>query len=461
MKKLHLHFVGIGGIGMSGIAEVFLNQGFPVSGSDLSESETTRRLSELGATIQIGHAASNVGAAQVVVMSSAVRANNPEILEAKKKRIPIIPRAEMLGELMRGKTGIAIAGSHGKTTTTSIMGTILTHANLDPTLVIGGKVDSLGGNAKLGQGKYVLAEADESDGSFLHLPTTFAVITNIDNDHLDHFGNQESIDRAFIDFVGKLPFYGLALVCGEDAGVKRVLERLSKPFLTYGWSKEFDYHAQEITPTAFGSTFEVYNREKNLGQFEVRVPGRHNVLNALAAVSLSLEMGIPLEKVREGLREFSGVKRRFEVRYRDEERKILLVDDYGHHPTEVKATLKAARSVWKGRIVTVFQPHRYTRTQHCFEDFTHSFEDTDVLYVSEIYSANEDPIPGVSSDALVSAIQKTKRAPKHVFSSGSLNGFETKLAQEVRSGDLILCLGAGSITQLPAKLLPFLSKSKG
>jgi len=357
--KTWLHFVGIGGIGMSGIAEVFLNQGYRVSGSDLNESEATRHLSHLGAKIYVGHDASHIGTASVVVVSSAVRNTNPEVIEAKKQRIPVIPRAEMLGELMRGKLGIAVAGSHGKTTTTSMLSSVLVHAGLDPTLVIGGRVDSLGGsNAKLGKGRYVVAEADESDGSFLHLPASLGVVTNIDNDHLDHFGNITAVETAFVDFVAKLPFYGLAMVCGEDAGVKRCLERFTKPFLTYGFSEEWDLYARDVECEGLSSKFNVI-KGSELGQFELSVPGRHNVLNALASIGIALHLGIDVDQIRKGLKEFKGVKRRFEIRWQDIKRRRVIIDDYGHHPTEIHATLMAARKFWPGRIISVFQPHRY------------------------------------------------------------------------------------------------------
>ena len=346
IEETQLHFVGIGGIGMSGIAEVFLTQGYPVTGSDLAESDSTRHLAKLGARVSVGHRAENIRGAKVVVISSAVKASNPEVVEAKRLRIPVIPRAEMLGELMRGRTGIAVAGTHGKTTTTSMLATVLTVAGLDPTIVIGGKVDSLGGNAKLGQGKYLVAEADESDGSFLHLPATLAIVTNIDNDHLDHYGSLEMIDQAFISFVGELPFYGIAAVCGDDLGVKRVLHRLTKPVVTYGFSAESDYSACEVKALGLGSSFEVFSKREDqvLGKVKINVPGEHNVLNALAAVAIGLHMGIEFAAVARGLEEFKGVKRRFEIRWQDVENKKVIVDDYGHHPTEIAATLAAARS---------------------------------------------------------------------------------------------------------------------
>jgi UDP-N-acetylmuramate--alanine ligase len=474
MRKIQdtqLHFIGIGGIGMSGIAEVFLNQGYQVSGSDLAETDLTRRLARLGAKVGVGHRAENVEGAHVVVISSAVRPENPELREAKRLGIPVIRRAEMLGELMRGKTGIAVAGTHGKTTTTSMMATILTECGLDPTLVIGGKVDSLGGNAKLGQGRYVVAEADESDGSFLHLPATYGVITNIDSDHLDYFGTIEGVEAAFVEFVAKVPFYGLVAVCGEDAGVQRCLARLTKPVVTYGFSLQWDFCATEIEVQGMSSVFTVLRRRprhaghsarsnpasedshERLGQIRLNVPGRHNVLNSLAAIALALELGLEFSAIAKGLAEFRGVKRRFEICWRDDSAKRLLVDDYGHHPTEVRATLAAARSYWKGRIITIFQPHRYSRTLHCQEEFLTAFADSDVLWMTDIYAAGEDPIPGVTAESLVAGIQKSgARSPSQIRYIGALTAAHDAALAGFTDGDLILCLGAGSITSLAARL---------
>lgn len=454
-----LHFVGIGGIGMSGIAEVFLNQGYQVTGSDLAESESTRKLAQLGAKIMIGQKAENIAGAHVVVISSAIRQSNPEVVEAKRLRIPLIPRAEMLGELMRGKQGIAIAGTHGKTTTTSMLATVLMVAGLDPTMVIGGKVNSLGGNAKLGQGQFVVAEADESDGSFLHLPATYGVVTNIDNDHLDHFGNLTAIEDAFVDFVGKLPFYGLAAVCGEDAGVKRCMLRWTKPFLTYGFSDEWNLFADSVVYRGLGSRFQVYLREsvgekpQLLGEVTLSVPGKHNVLNALACSLIALQLGVPFETIAKGLQEFHGVKRRFDIRWEDSVRKRAIVDDYGHHPTEIAATLAAARNFWPGRIITVFQPHRYTRTLHCHDGFLSAFSQSDIVLITDIYSAGEDPIPGVDSLSLVEDIRKVGASQKEIFYSGNLKTTQDQLKCLFTDGDLILCFGAGSITRLSDQLI--------
>jgi UDP-N-acetylmuramate--alanine ligase len=465
-ERTQLHFVGIGGIGMSGIAEVFLNQGYPVTGSDLSASDVTRRLEQLGAKIFLGHAASNVQGAQVVVISSAVKPTNPEVMEARKLRIPVIPRAEMLGELMRGKVGIAVAGTHGKTTTTSMLATVLTLAGLDPTLVIGGKVDSLGGNAKLGQGKYVVAEADESDGSFLHLPASLGIVTNIDNDHLDHYGSLEAVEDAFVEFVGKLPFYGLAAVCGEDAGVQRCLARMTKPVTTYGFSAKWDFYADQITTVGTGSRFQVWQanppgKHQLLGTVTLRVPGRHNILNSLAAVAIGMKLGLSFEKISESLHEFRGVKRRFEVRWENIDTRQLVIDDYGHHPTEIIATLAAAKQVWSGRIVTVFQPHRYSRTLNCQQDFLKAFHDSDVVMITDIYGAGEDPIEGVSADKLAKALRGVAKPHQVIEYSGDLNSTKMSVLAQFTEGDMILFLGAGSITKLAEQISLEFAAAKG
>lgn len=464
--ETHLHFVGIGGIGMSGIAEVFLNQGYRITGSDAAESESTRRLARLGASIAIGHEAAQMHGAKVVVISSAIRADNPEVQEAHRLRVPVIPRAEMLGELMRGKTGIAIAGTHGKTTTTSMMATVLTYAQLDPTLVIGGRVDLLGGNAKLGQGKYVVAEADESDGSFLHLPATIGVITNIDNDHLDHFGSLTEIEESFGSFVAKLPFYGLAAVCGEDSGVRRCLARWTKPLVTYGLSAEWDFYAKNIEAHGLKSTFDVYAREsrdgahKLLGQVKLGVPGVHNVLNSLAVIAVAMNLDLDFATIAAGLAAFRGVKRRFDIRWQDAVKRRVLVDDYGHHPTEIVATLAAARAFWpEGRIVTVFQPHRYSRTLHCKDGFLSAFGQSNVVILTDIYAAGEDPIEGVDSKALAEDLKRVSALQQEVVYAGDLSSAQEELCQRVTDGDLVLCLGAGSITKLADQLVTRFEKS--
>ena len=465
--KTALHFVGIGGIGMSGIAEVFLTQGYPVSGTDQNDSDTVRRLRSLGAKITIGHSAEAVRGASVVVISSAVRPENPEVVEARRLRIPIIPRAEMLGELMRGRTGIAVAGTHGKTTTTSMLSMILTDAGLDPTLVIGGKVDLLGGNAKLGQGSLLVAEADESDGSFLHLPATFGIITNIDNDHLDHYQSLHAIEDAFVHFVGKLPFYGLAVVCGEDPGVQRILARLTKPACTYGFSDDWDLVAKNVQVEGGGSSFEVWRRtspgvvHEKLGLMKISVPGRHNVLNSLAATAIALRLGLEFEIIARGIARYAGVKRRFELRWEDKARNQRIIDDYGHHPTEISATLAAARSVWSGRITCVFQPHRYTRTLHCRDGFLSAFHHADRIVLTDIYSAGEEPIEGVSAERLVADIKTVSRPDQQVEYQGDLSVLAGRLASGLSNDELIICMGAGTITRLPDQLISEITKLRG
>lgn len=456
-QALHLHFIGIGGIGMSGIAEVFSNQGYSVSGSDLSDNETTRRLATLGIRIAIGHHPENVEGASVVVYSSAVKIDNPELLEAKKQSIPVIPRAEALGELMRGKTGIAVAGTHGKTTTTTLMATVLAAAGLDPTIVIGGKVDAFGGNARLGQGDYLVAEADESDGSFLHLPAVYGVITNIDEDHLDHYGALEKIDDAFVAFVARIPFYGKVLVCGDDPGVIRNLSRFIKPYETYGIGEGNNLRATTITETPYGVSFIVKKNSGDLGEIKLHAHGNHNVRNALAVIGTALTIGVPFDRIQDGLLLYRGVKRRFDLRFEDAQRGIRILDDYGHHPTEIRATLEAAKNYQRavggkfpnGRILLIFQPHRYTRTQHSADAFANCFAGADRLYLTEIYAAGEVPITGISGDFLTRKVKTSGRSPKYVEFIASLESCAKTVAGDIRDGDLVLCMGAGSITSLP------------
>ncbi len=438
---------------MSGIAEVLHNQGYPVSGSDLAESDTTRRLAQLGIRISIGHRAENLQHAKAVVISSAVRPENPEVIEARHRRVPVIPRAEMLAEIMRGKQAIAVAGSHGKTTTTSMIATVLTHAGLDPTLVIGGKVDSLGGNAKLGQGQFVVAEADESDGSFLQLPTVWGVVTNIDNDHLDYYESLQAIESAFSLFVCQLPFYGAAAVCLDDPGVQRCLSRFTKPVLTYGISTDADFRAKNITALEMGSRFEVMERGQSLGKFEIQVPGQHNILNALAAIAIARELGVSVEEIRTGIHAFAGVKRRFEICWKNTARKQVIVDDYGHHPTEIASTLSAAKSFWKGRIRVVFQPHRYTRTLHCHDGFLSAFHHADEIILTEIYAAGEEPIEGVSGEQLCKDISNVLSDNQKIRFAKNLDVAKKYILDDFKDGDLVICMGAGTITRLPSQLV--------
>lgn len=460
-SNLNLHFVGIGGIGMSGIAEVFLNQGYTVSGSDQATTETTKRLSSLGAQIFTGHSASHIRkTTSVVVVSSAVSPENPEVKQARAFRIPVVPRAEMLGELMRGKIGIAVAGTHGKTTTTSMLATVLTECKLDPTLIIGGKVDSLGGNAKLGQGQYVVAEADESDGSFLHLPATLGIVTNIDSDHLDHYKEYSKIETAFAAFVGQLPFYGLAAVCGEDPGVRKCLNQFTKPFVTYGLSDDWDLYAKNVQKIGVATEFEVWRGksfEKQdqafLGKVTLAVPGLHNVLNALATTAIGLELELSPRSIFDALGKFRGVKRRFETKWQNAEKTQLIVDDYGHHPTEIQATLKAAREFWKGRVITVFQPHRFSRTLYCLDGFAAAFAMSDIILILDIYPAGEAPIEGVDAHLLISRIKESIRDNQQVLYAGDLTKSLEVSKAVFQNGDLLLCMGAGTITRLPEMLI--------
>jgi UDP-N-acetylmuramate--alanine ligase len=448
----HIHFVGIGGIGMSGIAELLVNLGYPVSGSDLKESEITRRLATLGARIHRGHDAAHVADADVVVTSSAVRRDNPEVAAARARKIPVIARAEMLAELMRLKVGIAIAGSHGKTTTTSLAAHLLAHAGLDPTAVVGGKVNAFGSNAKLGQGEYMVAEADESDGSFLRLTPTVAVVTNIDPEHLDYWGTPAALRQGFVDFVNRVPFYGLAILCVDHPTVRSLLEDVEKRFVTYGESPEADYRAARIEVKGHSVAFDAIRRGEPLGRFEVRMVGRHNALNALAVVALADEMDLPLDRVREALAAFEGVQRRFTVR--GEAGGVTVVDDYGHHPAEVRATLRGAREAFGRRVVCLFQPHRYTRTRDLLDEFATSFGDADVVILGEIYPAGEEAIPGVSGAALAAAIRACGH--RDVTFVAERSRLAAAARERVRPGDLVLTLGAGDVTGAGPELLSLL-----
>jgi len=448
-----IHFVGIGGIGMSGIAEVLINQGFEVSGSDLSDSETTRRLAGLGGRISQGHAPENLEAADVVVISSAIRPDNPEVLEARRKVIPVIPRAEMLAELMRLKYGVAVAGSQGKTTTTSLVAAIMERAGMDPTVVIGGKVNSMGAPAKLGRGDYLVAEADESDGSFLKLSPTLAVVTNIDPEHMDHYGDLEHLKDTFLDFVNKIPFYGLSVLCLDSVNVQSILPRVEKRTVTYGTSKQADYHLQDVQAQGLSTVFTPVRRGEVLEPITLQMTGRHNVLNALSAVAVADELEVDYRATREALEEFGGIQRRFTVRGVEDD--IMVVDDYGHHPEEIKATLSGAREAFSRRLVAVFQPHRYTRTQLLFDQFSTAFYNADVVLLTDIYAASEDPIEGVSSSALADAIRE--HGHRDVTFRPSKEALLEALQARVRPGDLVVTLGAGDIWKVGQGLLDSLS----
>jgi UDP-N-acetylmuramate--alanine ligase len=458
----HVHFVGVGGIGMSGLAEILRTLEFDVSGSDLKENENTRRLSTMGVRIDVGHRAENVTGADVVVYSSAIKMDNPEIVRARAMDIPIIPRAEMLAELMRVKYNVAIAGSHGKTTTTSLVATVLRHAGFDPTVVVGGKVNALGSNARLGEGDLFVAEADESDGSFLKLTPTIAVVTNIDAEHLDFYGTHEKVKDAFVEFVNRIPFYGLGVLCMDHPHVQEVLPRIARRYVTYGTSRQADYRAK--SPKYFGldTHFEAYRRSELLGEFVVRMPGAHNVLNALAVLAVADELEVPLNTVRDAIASFHGVQRRFTVVAQPALEKggksgdVMLVDDYGHHPAEVEATLDAAQRGFDRRVVVAFQPHRYTRTQALFHEFTRAFNKADVLLVTEVYPAGEQPIEGATGESLAQAI----RAHGHhsVEYVPDKKQVAARLLDVVQPGDLVIALGAGDINASVRELARVLGK---
>jgi UDP-N-acetylmuramate--alanine ligase len=446
--------VGIGGIGMSGIAEVLLTLGYSVSGSDVVESETTRRLERLGARLHLGiHDADHVDeSVDVIVISSAVTFSNPEVIRARDLKIPVIPRAEMLAELMRMKHGIAIAGTHGKTTTTSLVGTVLREAGRDPTVVVGGKLRALGSNARLGQGEYLVAEADESDGSFLLLSPIIAVVTNIDPEHLDHFGDMEKVRAAYLQFIQRVPFYGLAVLCVDNVNVRALLPHVNKRFVTYGASPDADWQARELRVEELETVFEVWRAGERLGVVRLHMPGRHHALNALAAIAVADDLGIPWRLAAHALEDFGGIHRRFEVR--GEERGILVVDDYGHHPEEIRATLRAAREGFARRLLVAFQPHRFSRTRDLFDDFLGAFDDADLLLLTEIYPAGETPVPGVSGDALYQALKR--RGHLDVRWVPGRERLADTLLEVVRRGDLVLVLGAGDISRTADELLALL-----
>lgn len=449
-KPQPVHFVGIGGIGMSGLAEVLLELGYRVSGSDLKLSAATERLTARGATIFEGHAAENLAGAKAVVVSSAVRPDNPEVIEARRLAIPVIPRGELLAELMRQKYGIAVAGSHGKTTTTSMVASVLNHAGLDPTVVVGGRVGTMGGaNARLGKTDYLVVESDESDGSFLKLAPIIAIVTNIDREHLDHYADIGEIRSAFAEFVSKVPFYGLAILCLDDENVQQILLAVNRRILTYGWSAQADLRITSSSNGHMASDFHLDFRGRDLGCFRLHVPGAHNVANAAAAVAVGLELEIPVETIREALGAFSGVDRRFQVR--GTERGVTVIDDYGHHPTEIRATLAAARACRFHRVHVLFQPHRYTRTQALMDEFGRAFHQADSVHVMDIYAASEVPIEGVTAEALVERIQAFGHRDAHYV--GSMDRGIESVLEAAEAGDAIVTLGAGSVSQAGEKIL--------
>ena len=455
-KVKGIHFVGIGGIGMSGIAEVLVNLGYHIGGSDVQNSETTARLQKLGAQVVIGHAAENIGNADVVVTSTAVKANNPEVIEAHRKNIPVIPRAEMLAELLKMKFSVAVSGSHGKTTTTSMISTILARGGLDPTMVIGGKLASIGSNARLGDGEIIVAEADESDGSFLKLSPTIAVITNIDREHLDFYAGITEIKEAFLKFANIVPFYGCTVICSDNINAREIIPLIKRRMITYGIESPADYSAREIKFFKRKTTYNLAYKGTNSGKIELTVPGMFNVYNSLAAIAVARELNLDFATIKKGLQSFSGVQRRLEIKGRVGD--ITVVDDYGHHPTEIKETLAAMRQVWKDRLIVVFQPHRFTRTKALFDEFTKAFRDVDILIINDIYPASEEPIAGINSAALCEAIRQTGQT--HVKYIAQAESTVKYLLKTVKSQDTVLTLGAGSIYKIGENFLKQLKAGK-
>jgi UDP-N-acetylmuramate--alanine ligase len=457
-KIQQIHFVGIGGIGMSGIAEVVLNLGYKVSGSDLKSSAVTQRLAGLGAAVFEGHRAENIAGAEVVVTSSAIATENPEVVEAHKLHVPVIQRAEMLAELMRLKYGIAVAGMHGKTTTTSMVAAVLAGGGLDPTVVVGGRVDALGSNARLGKSQYLVAEADESDRSFLKLSPILSVVTNIDREHMDCYRNMRDVKKTFLEFMDRVPFYGMVVACNDDPMLRRLLPEVQRRTVTYGTKRGSDFLIKLGEASANGTTggdagplsrFRVSYRKQDLGEFTLHVPGVHNILNATAAIAVGVGLDVDLEAIRAALDQFRGVDRRFQLRGRAAG--VSVIDDYGHHPTEIKATLAAARSCGFRKIHVVFQPHRYTRTRDLMEEFTTAFGDADSLFVLDIYAASEKPIEGISGEALAGTVrEKSGRSVQYASSFADAVSAVASVAQE---GDMILTLGAGSVSQLGPTIL--------
>lgn len=442
--------MGIGGIGMSGIAEVLLNLGYVVSGSDLHETQATQRLRSFGAQIFVGHEEKNLAAnPSVVVVSTAVKYSNPEVMEARRRQIPVIPRAEMLAELMRMKYGVAVAGSHGKTTTTSMIAAVLSAAGLDPTMVIGGRVHMFGANAKMGQGEILVAEADESDGSFLLLSPTIAVVTNIDREHMDYHQTMERLNESFLTFINKIPFYGLAVLCLDNAHVRALLPKVRKRFTTYGLSPEAEVSARDLKMKGAGIEFTVLHQAQPLGKLQLHLPGRHSATNALAAVAVAQELEIPFKHVAEALDAFTGIHRRFEVK--GEPRGIMVIDDYGHHPEEIRATLGALRDSWKRPLTVIFQPHRYSRTRDLFDEFLTAFDGADRLVLTEIYGAGEDPMPEVSGEILYQAIKKKGHVDVEFIADKTQ--IAKQLSEKLVAGDVALTLGAGDIYKVGEALV--------
>ena len=443
-----IHMVGIGGAGMSGIAEVLLNMGYRVTGSDIRETKVTKRLASLGCRIHYGHSPENVEGADVVVVSSAIREDNPEVRAAREQAIPVIPRAEMLAELMRVKYGVAVAGAHGKTTTTSMIAAVLAQGGLDPTVVIGGRLKGLGGGARLGEGDFMVAEADESDGSFLRLSPTVAVVTNIDREHIDFYGDMDHLKEAFLEFMNKVPFYGSAILSMDDEHLQELIPHLRKRYITYGLSSQADVRAEEVERGRWEVSFSVTFREEGLGRIRLPLPGLHNVYNALAAVACGLELEIPFPLIEEALSSFSGVERRFQRK--GEVDGVLVIDDYAHHPTEIKATLATARNLGR-RVIALFQPHRYSRVKDLFEEFLTAFYDADLLFVTEIYPAGEEPVEGVNAEGLYRGIRE--HGHRKVQFVPEKERLVPTLLPILSPGDVVITLGAGNIYEVAEELL--------
>jgi UDP-N-acetylmuramate--alanine ligase len=455
-KKYHIHFVGIGGIGMSGIAELLLNLGYEVSGSDLKSSDITDRLQRLGGAFHKGHAGKQVCGADVVVISSAVRSDNPEVMAAQQSSIPVIPRAEMLAELMRLKYSVAVAGAHGKTSTTSIVASVLAKGNLDPTVVIGGKLNSTDSNALLGEGDFIVAEADESDGSFLKMSPTIAVVTNIDREHLDFYQNLDAIKAAFLKFISSVPFYGLSVLCLDNEPIQELIPKIKKRFTTYGMTSQADFQARNVTPDGLRTTFSLYHHGADKGLIRLNLAGTHNVYNAMASIAVGVELNIPFPVIQSALETVEGVQRRLDVKGTINE--VVVVDDYGHHPTEVKTTLLAVKDSWPAhRIVVIFQPHRYSRTQALFDEFTRGFYQSDLLMVLPIYPAGEPAIEGVDSRQLCEGIKA--HGHKDVNYMDSKESVVSELTRILKPKDLVLTLGAGDVWKVGTLLLEALKAS--
>jgi UDP-N-acetylmuramate--alanine ligase len=450
-KQYQVHMVGIGGSGMCGIAEVLLSLGHRVTGSDLKETATTQRLASLGATIHFGHSADNVGSPDVVVTSSALTPDNPEVVAARARKIPVIPRAEMLAELMRLKYSVTIAGAHGKTSTTSMTGILLQDAGLDPTIVIGGRLQALGSHARSGEGEFIVVEADESDRSFLKLFATIAVITNIDTEHLDHYTDLDDIKRSFILFANKVPFYGAVILCIDNEANRSILPLIERKIITYGFSEEADFRAVPVLVRENTSEFQVFHRGINLGTVKLNVPGSHNIVNSLAAIAVASQLGVSFDTARDSLARFRGADRRFQLKANSND--ILIIDDYAHHPSEIQATLSAARQGWNRRIIAVFQPHRYTRLHHLLDGFTTCFGTADQLVLTEVYAAGEKPIEGVTIDKLAASMKHPS-----VILHKELETLPERVISLVKPGDMVLFLGAGTITSVADRTAKILTE---